>query len=255
MERHWRVHHPVLPVEPDVTIELSPAESHHVHRVLRLRKGDGLSVFDGNGRERSGVVVGGGPGGITLRLQEEVERQVEAPVEIELFQALCRPDRMEWVIQKATEIGVGTVHPFPAERAEGRAPTPDRLERWRRIAIEACKQSGRRRVPAIEPGEDLPAPPPGRTAILLDGGSRARPLGELLVGPGEAAVWIAVGPESGLAAHEVDRALELGWRAGHLGPRTLRTETAGLVAATIVLHRWGDLGPQPEFEGHIRSGG
>lgn len=246
MERNWRVHHPALPVEADATIELSPVESHHVHRVLRLRDGDGLWVFDGEGRERPGVIEGGGPAGVRVRLQEEIARRVEAPIEITLFQALCRPDRMEWVIQKATEIGVGAVHPFPSERAEGRSPTPGRLERWRRIAIEACKQSGRCRIPEIEPRDELPASPSNRNAILLDGGERARPLGELLTaGPGNAGVWIAIGPESGFATQEVDHALQNGWRSGHLGPRTLRTETAGLVAASIVLHRWGDLGPAP----------
>jgi 16S rRNA (uracil1498-N3)-methyltransferase len=246
LERNWRVHHPALPVEPDATIQLSPVESHHVHRVLRLRTGDGLWVFDGDGRERPGVIEGGGPAGVTVRLQEEIERRVEAPIEITLFQALCRPDRMEWVIQKATEIGVGAVHPFPSERAEGRAPTPGRLERWRRIAIEACKQSGRCRIPGIEPGDELPVPPSGRTAVLLDGGEHALPLGELLTAvPRNAEVWIAVGPESGFSADEVDRAVQNGWQTGHLGPRILRTETAGLVAASIVLHRWGDLGPPP----------
>jgi 16S rRNA (uracil1498-N3)-methyltransferase len=243
MERQWRVHHPALPVEPDATIELSPAESHHVHRVLRLRTGDGLWVFDGRGRERPGVIEGGGAGGVRVRLEEEVERQVEAPLEITLFQALCRPDRMEWVIQKATEIGVATVHPFPTERAEGRAPTAGRLERWRRIAIEACKQSGRCRIPGVEPLEGLPDPPPGRTAILLDGGPRAGALGEVLSRSKLGGVWIAVGPESGFTADEVAHATEKGWQSARLGPRTLRTETAGLVAASIVLHRWGDLGP------------
>ena len=241
-ERNWRVHHPGLPAEEDATIELSSAEAHHVRRVLRLRDGDGLQVFDGHGRERSGVIEGGGASGVRVRLEAEIERPVEAPVEIVLFQSLCRPDRMEWVIQKATELGVGAVHPFPAERAEARLPTSGRLERWRRIAIEASKQSGRRRVPEIEPRDDLPGPTPGTAAILLDAGEGSRPLGDVVAGPGEATVWIAVGPESGFTATEVQRWREKGWQAGHLGPRTLRTETAGLVAATIVLHRWGDLG-------------
>ena len=243
MERHWRVHHPVLPVEVDVTIDLSPDEAHHVRRVLRLRDGDGLRVFDGQGRERAGVIEGGGPSGVRVLLQTEVDRPVEAPVEIVLFQSLCRADRMEWVIQKATELGVGAIHPFSSERADARQPSVGRLERWDRIAIEACKQSGRRSVPQIEPREDLPEPPPGRSAILLDAEDGAVPLGELLAGKRNPVVWIAVGPESGFSASEVEDWRKGGWQSGHLGPRTLRTETAGLVAATIVLHRWGDLGP------------
>jgi len=251
MERQWRVHHPGLPAEENITIELSQDESHHVRRVLRLREGDGLRVFDGHGRERSGVIEGGGPSAVRVRLQAEVDRPVEAPVELVLFQGLCRADRMEWVIQKATELGVSAVHPFLSQRGDARPPTAGRLERWRRIAIEACKQSGRRRVPEIEPRDDLPDPTHGRTAILLDAENGALPLGELLAGTGNPVVWIAVGPESGFEAAEIERWRQSGWQSGHLGPRTLRTETAGLVAATIVLHRWGDLGPAREPGGQV----
>jgi 16S rRNA (uracil1498-N3)-methyltransferase len=249
MERHWRVHHPDLPAGEGTTIELAPAESHHVHRVLRLRPGDAVAVFDGRGRECSGVIEGGGPGGVTVRLTAEVDRAVEAPVDIELFQGLCRSDRMEWVVQKATELGVSALRPVSAGQADARPPTAGRLERWRRIAIEACKQSGRRRVPAIEPVEALPCPGPGTTAILLDGREEADPLGEFLGGSAPSGVWIAVGPESGFTAAEIERSREKGWQTANLGPRTLRTETAGLVAVTIVLHRWGDVGPRMDHTG------
>jgi 16S rRNA (uracil1498-N3)-methyltransferase len=149
---------------------------------------------------------------------------------------------MEWVVQKATELGLHAVLPFPAERSDARPPSAARLERWRRIAIEACKQCGRSRVPEIELRDDLAQPSEDRSAILLDGGERVLELGELLSGPPAGEVWLAVGPESGFTPQEIARWTEKGWQSGRLGPRTLRTETAGLVAASVVMHRWGDLG-------------
>ena len=255
MERDWRAYHPDLPEDAGAKIELAPEESHHIRRVLRLRTGDALRVFDGRGQEWSGLIEGGGPGGVEVRLVRPIDGVVEAPVEIVLFQGLCRSDRMEWVVQKATELGVRALHPVATEQADARPPTPGRLARWRRIAIEACKQSGRRVVPEIRPLDTLPEPGAGTTAILLDGGAEAAPLGDLLSRPAEGEVWIAVGPESGFTADEIRGWREKGWQTANLGPRTLRTETAGLVAATIVLHRRGDLGSVHEKLGGVGRDG
>jgi 16S rRNA (uracil1498-N3)-methyltransferase len=149
---------------------------------------------------------------------------------------------MEWAIQKATEVGVAAIHPLSGERAETPPPTPARLERWRRIALAACKQCGRRTVPRIEPFEALPAPGPGVVALLLDTGPSPRPITERIEASGGGAVWLAVGPEGGFSAGETARSVENGWLASGLGPRTLRAETAGVVAAAIVLNLRGDLG-------------
>jgi 16S rRNA (uracil1498-N3)-methyltransferase len=241
MQRRWRAYHSVLPSTPGSSIELDEVESHHVRRVLRRRSGDRLCVFDGDGREWSGVIEEDAPRRVRVRLETELTDPIEAPIEIAIYQAICRADRMEWIIQKATELGVTAIHPLITERADAPVVTPTRLERWQRIAMEACKQSGRRRVPAIEPVEDLPAGESPAAAILLDTRAGVPPLGVLLDGRSAGAVWIAVGPESGFGEGETARWVDGGWRPAHLGPRTLRTETAGVVAATIVLHRWGDL--------------
>lgn len=244
MARLWRVFHPGLPGEPGAEVELAREEAHHVGRVLRLGAGERVSLFDGAGREWEAVILPSAPPErLLVRLERERTDAVEAPVEILLYQALCRPDRMDWLVQKATEIGVSAVCPLLTVRAERTRAAEKRLERWRRIAIEAAKQCGRRRVPDITPCDDLPAAgPDGPPALLLSPGSAARPLGELLREGPARQVLLAVGPEGGFSAEEVRRWGAAGWRPADLGPRILRAETAGIVAASLVLHAWGDLG-------------
>ena len=118
---------------------------------------------------------------------------------------------------------------------------PEGLARWRRIAVEAAKQSGRRAVPAIEPCDELP-PGDEALAIVLHPGPTSVPLGRLLGGTAPREVRLAAGPESGFGAEEVKRWEAQGWRVAALGPRTLRAETAAVVAASVILNTWGDLG-------------
>ena len=107
--------------------------------------------------------------------------------------------------------------------------------------MEACKQSGRVRLPELATGT-FALPDPGCTAIALAPVPAARPLGELLAGPAPSEVWLAVGPEGGFTDGEIAGFAGFGWAVASLGPRILRTETAGCVAASLVLHAWGDLG-------------
>jgi len=239
MAQRFRAHHAGLPASAGATVQLDPTESHHVARVLRRRPGDRIDVFDGAGREWACVIEGGGPRGLVVRLTQEITDPVEPPLAVVLFQA-CRPERMDWVVQKTTELGVAEIRPLEGPAGSGRAP--DRLARLRRIAVEACKQCGRRRLPRIDVADELPAAPRGVIALLLDERPDAPPLGEGLGGPAPEAVWLAVGPETGFSDDEIERAVERGWRRAGLGPRTLRTETAGVVAVALVLHRAGDLG-------------
>jgi 16S rRNA (uracil1498-N3)-methyltransferase len=108
--------------------------------------------------------------------------------------------------------------------------------------MEACKQSGRRHVPSVALGS-LGVPPNDVAAFVLSHAEGASTLGDLLAGRPFGEVWIAIGPEGGFSETEVDGLASVGWRRASLGPRVLRTETAGAIAAAIVLHRWGDLGP------------
>lgn len=229
------------PLAPGAEVTLAADEAHHLRRVLRLRPGDGVAVFDGRGREHDGVVERSSRETVSVRLGPAREDRVEPPVGIVLYQALCKPDRMDWVIQKGTEVGVSVFRPLRCERVEERRVTAARIERWRRIAREACKQSGRRVVPVIEQPTDQAAEiVAGVTAVVLDPSGEA-PLAEALGSAGRE-IWLAVGPEGGFTAVEIGSLRQAGWVAASLGPRILRTETAGVCAAAIVLHRLGDLG-------------
>jgi 16S rRNA (uracil1498-N3)-methyltransferase len=243
MKRLWRVYYPASPAEPGAEIELPTDESHYVRRVLRLGAGGKLSLFDGRGGEWAAEIVDATAGGVRLVLTEEVDHAVEPAIRIEIFQGLCRADRMELVIQKATELGVAAVHPLSAERADLPGASARKLQRWSKIAVEACRQSGRRVVPEISVVEELPPPTgSGVLAILLQPSAGAAPLADLLSAAPCPEVWLAVGPESGFSRAEIDLATSAGWRPGGLGPRVLRTESAGLAAVAIVLSLWGDLG-------------
>jgi len=243
LARLWRAFHPEPPLEPETEVELSRDEAHHVRRVLRLRVGDKLALFDGRGREWSVGILSIDGDAIVVRVGDEIDRVVESPLEIEIHQGLGRSEHMEWAIQKATELGVVAIRLWASERSERRKPAAARLRRWERIAVEACKQCGRRRVPAIGWEETLPSTDdPGSLALVLDPSERALPLGKRLVGPAPRRIRLAAGPESGLTPAEIDSAAALGWLPTALGPRVLRTETAAVIAAALCQYRWGDLG-------------
>jgi 16S rRNA (uracil1498-N3)-methyltransferase len=210
--------------------------------VLRLRAGDELAVFDGRGGEWGATVEEVARDRVTVVAGAPREGDPEPRLRVTLFQARVRPERLEWVFQKGTEIGVAAFRIVDAERSEAAAPSAGRLDRYRRVVLEACKQSGRRRVPELAEGA-IAAPAAGTLALLLDGGPGTPPVGHALRGASPPEVWIAVGPEGGFTPEEVVAAGDAGWTRASLGPRTLRTETAGAVAAALVLHRWDDLGP------------
>ena len=227
---------------PGARVDLDPEESHHVARVLRLKPREALQVFDGTGgaweatidevsRDRVSVVIGAG---LTM--------DVEPALRVVVYQALVRPEKFEWVLQKGTEIGVAAFRLVGSQRVEAPPPSPARLTRYHRIVMEACKQCGRLRLPAVLVSP-IDTPPSDVVAIVLATGAGVPSIGTVVCGPAAPEVWIAVGPEGGFTDGELDGLKARGWRAASLGPRVLRTETAGAVAAAIVLHTWGDLGP------------
>jgi 16S rRNA (uracil1498-N3)-methyltransferase len=246
MGRRWRLFHPEAgrAAEGDELV-LDAAESHHASRVLRLAAGEVLGVFDGAGGERLATITAVGPLETRVQLGARLDDPVEPPLAVTLWQARARSERIDLVVQKATELGAAGVMLVEFERAEGPAADERRLDRWRRIALEACKQSGRRRLPEIAAARTLPAPgagPSAPLALLLDPGPQSVPFVDVPPPAAGSPVWLAVGPEGGLAAEERERARAAGWLAVSLGPRILRTETAGVVAVALALHRFGDLG-------------
>ena len=229
---------------PGTRATLDPDESHHVARVLRLRRGDAVEAFDGKGGAWDGTIEEASGAGVTIAIGRAKDDEVEPILRVVVHQAIARPEKLEWVLQKGTELGVAAFRLIATERVEAPAPSPSRLTRYARIILEACKQSGRRRLPELTWGA-FQAPRPGGTAILLTPDVAAPPLGSMLDAEATPEVHLAVGPEGGFSEAELDAARAAGWRLASLGPRVLRTETAGCVAAAIVLHRWADLGRRP----------
>ncbi|MEI7447256.1 MAG: 16S rRNA (uracil(1498)-N(3))-methyltransferase [Burkholderiales bacterium] len=246
-----RLFHPA-PLAAGGTTRLDADASHHALRVLRLGPGDAVELFDGRGRRCAARLVDADPRGATVTLGEPVEAGTESPLALGLAQGLPAGDKMDWVVEKAVELGVVAIQPLFARRSVLRLDgerAAKRLAHWRRVAVAACMQCGRDLVPSIaEPlalerwiGADAPPLRPGD-------GSPARwllsPRGEgglaALPAPTAAGAWLLAGPESGFDDAEEDRALAAGWTPLRLGPRVLRTETAGLAAAAALQARFGD---------------
>ncbi len=231
---------------PGMLLTLPDQTAHHVGRVLRMRVGDALVLFDGNGRYAEARLETIGRRAAAARLGDAVHEERSPPLHLTLLQALSRGERMALTVQKATELGVAAIHPAVGERSVVRI-NPDRAEhrvhRWRTVAISACEQCGRNRVPIICAPLSLTArlndPAPGKRLLLSPAG---RPLTSLDP-PADAHVVLLAGPEGGLSDAEMSAARAAGFVEVSLGPRILRTETAPLVALTVCQALWGDLKP------------
>ncbi len=224
-------------------ITLPPEAAHHAQRVLRLRQGDPVILFDGSGGEWPGRLLEAGRSlNVELGPWSPVER--EAGLILSLAQALPSADKMDWVVQKAVELGVAAIQPLEAARSVLRLAgerAEKRSRHWLQVAISACEQCGRNRLPTLAPLLPLqtylaqPAAP-GELRLLLSpvGGPRLAELSR------PQAVTLLVGPEGGLTEDEIAAAHLSGFQAVTLGPRVLRTETAGLAAIAAMQALWGD---------------
>jgi 16S rRNA (uracil1498-N3)-methyltransferase len=238
-----RLYVPPGQLEGAARVKLTPAQSRHLLSVLRLTSGAEVEVFDGRGG-RFQALLTGDELKIGSRLPDD-----RRPVDVVLVQALAKGEKMDLVVQKATELGATRIVPLASERAVIRLDPPrgaSRADRWRRIAEEAARQCGRADVPRI----DTPTSWDGvfsvaredreRRALLLDAGERELRLGAAARGVPK--LLVVVGPEGGFSPEERARAEENGFLKVALGPLVLRTETAGLAALAVVLHVHGALG-------------
>lgn len=221
--------------------ELPEAQAHYIGRVLRHAAGDAVQLFDGSGREYRGELVEVGKKTVRVELREQLDGQAESPLRIHLGQGLSRGERMDWAIQKATELGVAEITPIVSERCEVRLKderADKRLAHWRQVAISACEQCGRSVLPTIHAPQTLAEWQAGVQAELkLVLHPMAAPL-ESHAKPQTLAFLI--GPEGGLTDAEVEQAKGAGFHAARLGPRVLRTETAPVVALSVAQQLWGD---------------
>jgi 16S rRNA (uracil1498-N3)-methyltransferase len=229
-------------LSPGATVELPERAARHV-AALRLRTGDSVTLFGGDGYESAAVISGQSKRGVyaSVRGRRPVDR--ESPLAVHLAQGVCAGDRMDLVLQKATELGVAAIQPVVTVRSVVRLSS-DRRERreahWQNVVIAACEQCGRNRVPPVAPslafGEYFAALPAAGTRILLapDGAETLRSLA--VVPP----VALLIGPEGGLAPEERRIAAAAGYITVRFGPRVLRTETAPLAALAALQALFGD---------------
>ena len=232
----------------DGRVAFDAVESRHLTRALRLKPGDTVIASDGAGHDYTVRLdsVGARATGTVLGV---AARGVESPLAITLLQGVPKGDKMETIVRAATELGVARIQPVLTARTVVRltaGAASARAERWQRVAREAAKQCGRAVVPAVAPPVTLVASlhearDSDLTVCLWEGD--APPLAAALAGAGHPRrAAVLVGPEGGLEPAEVEAARRAGWSVASLGPRVLRTETAGPAIITILQLRFGDLG-------------
>ena len=231
-----------LPLAEGALVELPQAQSHHAAHVLRLREKEDLVLFDGRGGEWHGSVASIGKRGVSVALDSRHEVERESPVAMTLVQALSSAERMDYTMQKAVELGVAAIETVVAEKSVARLAgerAEARAEHWRRIAVSACEQCGRNRIPPIAApvpfSSWLRAPREETLKLLASPGANLSLRGAL--GSQPRSVVFAVGPEAGFSAREEVSMDAAGFQRIHLGPRILRTETVApaLLAAVNAL--------------------
>jgi 16S rRNA (uracil1498-N3)-methyltransferase len=221
--------------------ELPEAQAHYIGRVLRLAPGAAVQLFDGSGQEYLGELAEVGKKSVSVELREVFDGLAESPLRIHLGQGLSRGERMDWAIQKATELGVAEITPLVSERCEVRLKderADKRLAHWRQITISACEQCGRSVLPVIHAPlnlDDWQRQVQAELKLVL------HPVAEPLARHARpSSLAFLIGPEGGLSEAEVEQAKSHGFHAARLGPRVLRTETAPVVALSVAQQLWGD---------------
>jgi 16S rRNA (uracil1498-N3)-methyltransferase len=230
---------------PGTQIALVGNAASHVTRVLRLRVGQVLTLFNGRGGEHAASIDKAHGGEVTVSVGEHAAIERESPFPVTLAQGISRGERMDLVVQKATELGVSRLVPLLTERSVVRldAQQADRkFNHWRAVAIAACEQCGRNRLPDValptQFRDFLRQAPEGGTRLLLSPEATRRI--EDVPRP-ERGATVLIGPEGGLSEEEQQDAQASGFTAVRLGPRILRTETAAIAAITLLQREFGDL--------------
>jgi len=232
----------------DQTLQLDDEQSRYVGRVLRLRVGDAIAVFNGEAGEFAATISGLGKTSAAITIGSATESSTESPLEVHLVQGVSRGERMDLIVQKATELGVKRISPVLTEYGVvklDQAQSAKRREHWQKVAESACEQSGRIRPPLIDEPLTLKSWLGAKTreadVDLILRPDATTPMASLQ--PPKTKVCLLIGPEGGFSDIEYDDASVAGFTAVSLGPRVLRTETAAIAAVAIAESMWGDLGP------------
>jgi len=236
------------PLTPAERVTLRGNAAGHISRVLRLRLGEQLTLFDGTGGEHSARIESAGGSTVTVTLLEHITVERESPLTLTLAQGISRGERMDWVVQKATELGVTRIVPLLTERSVVRLDAQQARKKhahWSAVCVAACEQCGRNRLPQLQEPLEL-------QAFLADIGAQVTKLLLSLEGPQgpvrlqdlprpAAGITVLIGPEGGLAPGEQAAAIAAGFTPVRFGPRVLRTETAAAAAIAILQREFGDL--------------
>jgi len=231
---------------PGARVTLPGAATAHLRRVLRLEPGDAVTLFNGDGADYPSRIAAFGRGAAEAEVTGRVAAHAESPLAITLVQGIARTERMDLVVQKATELGVAAIVPVATTRGVVRLDAATRARKrahWQGIAVAACEQCGRARVPVVAEPRSLEAflgdPPPEGARLLLSPDAQ---VSLAAVAQGAAPIALLIGPEGGLEESERLAATAAGWRACRLGPRVLRSETAAIAALAVLQSVAGDLG-------------
>lgn len=231
------------PLQLDNEIELSSEVVQHVARALRMQPGEHITLFNGDGAEYKAKLLTVEKRLVKALLAEKLTKRSESPLQVSIGQTLSRGERMDFAVQKSTEMGVHAITPLFSERCEVKLPKDrqdKRVKHWQQIAISACEQCGR----VIPPHIDEPASIEKWLSIqdadlkLVLHHHSEQPLQEMSL---PASVALLIGPEGGLTEAEVELAITYGFKPLTLGPRVMRTETAPIAALTLLNYLWGDL--------------
>ncbi len=239
-----RIYHPE-PITQSGHLTLSDDAVGHVGRVLRMKEGQALLLFDGSGAEFPATILSVSKKALQVSVSERVERSSESPLNLHLGQVISRGDKMEFTIQKSVELGVNTITPLISERC-GVKLDPKRFEKklaqWQKIAISACEQCGRNKISSVRPIMQLEEwCMEEYDGLKLNLHPRASYSINTLPTP-VTKVRLLIGPEGGLSPQEISLTQQHHFQETLLGPRILRTETAALTAITALQVRFGDLG-------------
>jgi 16S rRNA (uracil1498-N3)-methyltransferase len=238
---------PPLPLSG--SFELPPEAAHHAARALRLREGDSINIFDGLGNERQGVISWLSGKRVAVSDITDIKIDRESPLQVLLAQALSSSEKMDWVIQKSTELGVAEIQPVDTERSVAKLSAErasKRLEHWQQVAISACEQSGRNKLPKINAPLDImvwlqqiktvhDTKSIAKYILLPEGATslhdQHKPHGKVV---------LLIGAEGGFSNAESIAAVHCGFTPVRLGTRVMRTETAAIAGLATLQTLWGD---------------
>lgn len=226
----------------DSDIELEAGPSHHLLKVLRMSVGRELILFNGNGGEYPSEIVQSTKKTATIRVKSERQRPNSSPLQSELGIGISKGDRFDWVVQKATELGVSDIHPLITERSEIKLSQERALKKmasWQQIIISACEQCQRNTLPNLHAPvnlQEFTANSEAEQKFVLHHRTD-RSLASIAP---PSSVSLLIGPEGGLSDSEIAEAEKNQFSSLRVGPRVLRTETAPLAALSIIQHLWGD---------------